>query len=78
VAYWYQTEPHAPFPVLPGRDALRPALPAAYAEAREAYLGAVGRAMSTAATEELYRLAAIGELFYAGRFDDALRTLRGR
>jgi len=22
VAYWYQTEPHAPFPVLPGRDAL--------------------------------------------------------
>jgi hypothetical protein len=33
--------------------------------------------MSTAATGELYRLAAIGELFYAGRFDDALRTLRG-
>ena len=34
--------------------------------------------MSTAATEELYRLAAIGELFYAGRFDDALRAVRGR
>jgi hypothetical protein len=22
VAYWYQTEPHAPFPALPNRDAL--------------------------------------------------------
>ncbi len=22
VAYWYQTEPHAPFPALPGRDVL--------------------------------------------------------
>ncbi len=22
VAFWYQTEPHAPFPTLPGRDAL--------------------------------------------------------
>jgi hypothetical protein len=24
VAYWYQAEPHAPFPALPTRDALRP------------------------------------------------------
>ena len=22
VAYWYQTEPHAPFPSLPGKDGL--------------------------------------------------------
>src|SRR5215470_13174122 len=41
VAYWYQTEPHASFPLLPAREALRPALPPAYDEAREAYLGAV-------------------------------------
>jgi hypothetical protein len=25
---------------------------------------------------ELYRLAAIGEVFYAGRFEDALRQVR--
>ncbi len=34
VAYWYQTEPHAPFPQLPERDALRPPLPPAYDDAR--------------------------------------------
>ena len=34
VAYWYQTEPHAPFPLLPDREALRPPLPAIYEEAR--------------------------------------------
>jgi len=37
VAYWYQTEPHAPFPLLPARDALRPPLPAVYEEARTAF-----------------------------------------
>ena len=37
VAYWYQTEPHAPFPPLPARDALRPPFPAAYEEARTAF-----------------------------------------
>ena len=41
VAYWYQTEPHAPFPVLPDREALLPPLPDSYPEAREAFLGAV-------------------------------------
>ena len=76
MAYWYQTEPHAAFPALPARDALRPALPAPYDEAREAYLGAASRAIQTAAIPEVYRLAAIGELFYAGRFEDALRRLR--
>jgi hypothetical protein len=39
VASWYQPEPHATFPALPARDALRPALPPAYDEARESYLG---------------------------------------
>src|SRR5262249_10256734 len=76
VAYWSQTEPHAPFPALPARDALRPPLPAAHDEVREAYLGAVGHALASASTSRLYQLAAIGELYYAGRFDDALRKLR--
>ena len=76
VAYWYQTEPHASFPVLPARDALRPALPPSYDEVREAYLGAVGRAIQAAAMPEVYRLASIGELFYAGRFEEALRQVR--
>ena len=34
VAYWYQAEPHAPFPALPERDALRPSLPAVRGGAR--------------------------------------------
>jgi hypothetical protein len=76
VAYWYQSEPHARFPALPARDALRPPLPAVYAEARDAYLGAVGRAVATFSAAELHRLAAIGEPFYAGRFEETLRRLR--
>ena len=76
VAYWYQTEPHAAFPALPVREAMRPSLPPSYDEVREAYLGAVGQALASASTSRLYQLAAIGELYYAGRFDDALRMLR--
>jgi len=34
VAYWYQTEPHAPFPALPERDAMRPPLPDGFDEVR--------------------------------------------
>ncbi len=76
VAYWYQTEPHATFPALPARDALRPPLPPAYDEAREAFLGAVGEAVRTFSGPAIHRLAAIGESFYAGRFDETLRRLR--
>lgn len=78
VAYWYQTEPHAPFPALPDRAALRPPLPPIYEEARAefsaALLGALQQLPNQAA---LYRVASIGELFYAGRFDAALQRLRG-
>ena len=35
VAMWYQSEPHAPFPVLGGRDELRPSLGPDYEEARD-------------------------------------------
>jgi hypothetical protein len=76
VAYWYQAEPHAPFPALPDRTALLPAVPAVYSEAREAFLGAVGEAVRTFDGTVIHRLAALGESFYAGRFEETLRRLR--
>jgi hypothetical protein len=76
VAYWYQTEPHAPFPALPARDDLRPPLPPVYEEARAEFFGAVGKAITSLSGPVLYRLAAIGETFYAGRFAEALARLR--
>ena len=76
VAFWYQTEPHAPSPPLPDCAGLRPPLPAIYEEARAAYLGAVRDAVRTFSGPAINRLAAIGEDFYAGRFDATLRRLR--
>ncbi|HUI25981.1 MAG TPA: glycoside hydrolase family 172 protein, partial [Candidatus Kryptonia bacterium] len=77
VAYWYQTEPHAAFPALPGRDALRPALPAIYEEARAAFFGALYEALKDLPSQaSMSRVAGIGELFYAGRFDETVQRLR--
>jgi D-arabinan exo alpha-(1,3)/(1,5)-arabinofuranosidase (non-reducing end) len=76
VAYWYQTEPHAPFPVLPEPAAVRPPLPAAYDEARAAFFAAVLQALQTQPSEGLFRFRALGELFYAGRFEETLERLR--
>ncbi len=76
LAYWYQAEPHAPFPPLPDRAALRPSLPPVYEEARGAFLGAVGEAVRRLSAPEIQRLAAIGESFYAGRFAETLERLR--
>ncbi|MBI5290109.1 MAG: DUF2961 domain-containing protein [Chloroflexi bacterium] len=78
VAYWYQSEPHAPFPALPERDAMRPPLPPIYEEAHAEYTGALRQAIRTIATDPapLYRVAAIGVPFYEGRFEDALARLR--
>jgi hypothetical protein len=76
LAYWYQAEPHAPFPALPERVALRPSLPAIYEEARAAFLGAVGEAVRRFSAPEIHRLAAIGDSFYAGRFAETLERLR--
>jgi len=76
VAYWYQTEPHARFPALPDRTALRPSLPAMYEEAREAFFAAIYRAIGERSAEAVRRVAAIGEPFYAGRFAEALDRLR--
>jgi hypothetical protein len=77
VAYWYQTEPHAAFPPLPARDALCPPLPPIYEEARGAFAVAFRQALGSLPDQApLYRVAAVGELFYAGRFADALQHLR--
>lgn len=75
VAYWYQTEPHGAFPVLAPRDSMRPALAPPYGEARERFFTAVNDAIRNLSGASLYRLAAIGEEFYAGRFAETLRRL---
>lgn len=78
VAYWYQSEPHAPFPSLPEPDALRPPLPPVYEEARTAFSAALLQALQALPDQgPLYRVAAVGEDFYAGRFAAALELLRG-
>jgi hypothetical protein len=75
VAYWYQAEPHGRFPPLATRDAMRPPLAAPYDEARARFFAAANSLMGALSSPELYRLAAIGEDFYAGRFAEALRRL---
>jgi hypothetical protein len=76
VAYWYQSEPHAPFPSLPPADALRPPLPAVYDETRAAFFDALLEALRGGGGAALSRVASLGELFYAGRFDATLVGLR--
>ena len=79
VAYWYQTEPHAPFPALPARAVVRPPLPAVYDEARHAFFAAVAATLSAWPDQgPLRRIAGIGEHFYAGRFTDTLAALAAR
>ncbi|HLB23879.1 MAG TPA: glycoside hydrolase family 172 protein [Dehalococcoidia bacterium] len=78
VAYWYQSEPHAPFPALAERDAMRPSFPPIYEEAHAEYTRALRAAIRTITTDPaaLYRVAAIGVPFYEGRFEEALGMLR--
>jgi hypothetical protein len=79
VAYWYQTEPHAAFPALPARDHLRPPLPPVYTEARAEFSAAFLKALQALPDQAaLYRIAGVGEVFYAGRFAEALQRLRGK
>jgi hypothetical protein len=75
VAYWYQTEPHAPFPDLPARDELRPPLPAVYAEARARFFAVARQALQKLPSPAVYEVARLGELFYAGQFEEILRRL---
>jgi hypothetical protein len=74
VAYWYQTEPHAPFPPLPGRDALRPPLPDDFEEVRLAVLS--GMAALAGRAEDLARVATFAEPYYRGEFALALDRLQ--
>jgi hypothetical protein len=54
---------------------MRPPLDAPYGEARERFFAAVSAAIGNLSGPDLYRLAAIGEEFYAGRFAETLRRL---
>ena len=74
VAYWYQTEPHGPFPDLPARDAMRPPLPAGFDDIRLEVL--TGMAKLVGPAENLARVASFAEPYYRGEFDLALERLR--
>ena len=70
VAYWYQREPHASFPELPGRDAMRPPLPDGFDQVRAAVIEAMIKLAGPA--ENLARIATFAEPYYRGEFDLAL------
>jgi hypothetical protein len=74
VAYWYQTAPHAPFPPLPHRDAMRPPLPDGFDQVRLEVLTGMARLAGPA--ENLARMAAFTEPYYRGEFALALERLR--
>jgi hypothetical protein len=74
VAYWYQTEPHAPFPDLPDRDAMRPPLPPDFDAVRLEVLSGMARLAGPA--ENFERMATFTEPYYRGDFDLALQRLR--
>ena len=74
VAYWYQTEPHAPFPTLPARDAMRPPLPDEFDEVRLEVLGGMARLVGPA--ENLSVMATFTEPYYRGEFALARERLR--
>jgi hypothetical protein len=78
VAYWYQDEPHAPFPALPARDEMRPPLGPPHEQARELLFGAMRAARERAGTHpgEFFRVASVGERFYRGDFAGLIEALR--
>jgi hypothetical protein len=78
VAWWYQSEPHAPFPTLPSRADLLPPFGEGYAAAREAVFAAMRAARSRTSSEPgaMFRAAAASEGFYRGDFTGVLERLR--
>jgi len=74
VAYWYQTEPHGPFPALPGREALRQPLPDDYADVRAEVLAGMVKLAGPA--ENLARIATFAEPYYRGEFALARERVR--
>jgi hypothetical protein len=77
VAYWYQTEPHAPFPALPSREAMLPVFGPGYEEARAALAPLAERAVATVRTDPTYfdRLASVARRYYHGDFAGFLDEL---
>jgi hypothetical protein len=81
VAYWYQAEPHKPFPPLPPARERLPRMPDAYFRAREQLLALVDRigAFNRFAPAERERLRDLRRqahrLFQQGKFDEVLATL---
>jgi len=76
VAYWYQTEPHAPFPVLVDPAMMAPPMPPPYEEARAAFFDAVRKVLPVLSGSGLRQVAHIGESFYAGRYQETLTLLQ--
>jgi D-arabinan exo alpha-(1,3)/(1,5)-arabinofuranosidase (non-reducing end) len=74
VAYWYQAEPHAPFPALPARDAMRPPLPDGFADVRRQVIAGMVELVGPA--ENLARMATFTEPYVRGEYDLALARLR--
>jgi Protein of unknown function (DUF2961) len=75
-AFWYQGEPHAPFPALPARDEMRPPLGGSYEEARTALQGALRRRSQNSLTPfQAQRVMTIGESFYRGEWEAVIREL---
>ena len=66
VAFWYQDEPHAPFPTLPDRDAMRPALPPDFDETRLQVLAAMARL--SAPPPDFAAIATFADPYHRGEF----------
>jgi hypothetical protein len=78
VAYWYQREPHAPFPHLPSRADLLPVFRPPFEEARSALIPLAQKAVATVRRDPTYldRLAEIARHYYRGDFVRFLAELR--
>ena len=70
VAFWYQDEPHAPFPVLPERDAMRPPLPDDFDRVRLAVITAMARL--SIEPPDFAAIATFADPYYRGEFALAL------
>jgi hypothetical protein len=78
VVFWYQREPHVPFPALPTRDELRPSLLPPYEEARDVLSTAVTAVIRRIGSEPdaLFRVSNIADRFYRGDFAGFLDAIR--
>jgi hypothetical protein len=73
VAYWYQSEPHADFPALPERDAMRPPLPSGFDEVRLQVIAAMARL--AVPPPDFARMATFADPYYRGEFALALERI---